>query len=380
MTRDFIVGVIFLASLALVGALTFYLRQFPTGSDLILEIGFENVGGLGPGDPVRVRGLRAGAVDKIELQQDRGRALVRIKLSSDLSPREDHTFLVKPASALGGSYLHYDPGTGDLVPIDNLRGKSEGDILGMVGKILGENRERIEHGLASLDSLLTALDSGEGIFGGLLKDPEAKENFLTTVRNMEMLTTNLSKGNGILGSLFLEDSDQHKQFKSVLGRIDLAMKEFNDGKGTIGWLFKDQVAREKVETAVDRIDKITEKLTGTDGLAGMILNDATFKETWRDTVANWRAASEQLTESGTGSLSRILHDKELATKLDNAVSSIASISSSIETGPGTLYSLITDKQLYQDARETLTLLRDSTEDLREQEPVTAFFSILFAPF
>ena len=112
----------------------------------------------------------------------------------------------------------------------------------------------------------------------------------------------------------------------------------------------------------------------------MILNDATFKETWRDTVANWRAASEQLTESGTGSLSRILHDKELATKLDNAVSSIASISSSIETGPGTLYSLITDKQLYQDARETLTLLRDSTEDLREQEPVTAFFSILFAPF
>ena len=89
MTRDFIVGVIFLASLALVGALTFYLRQFPTGSDLILEIGFENVGGLGPGDPVRVRGLRAGAVDKIELQQDRGRALVRIKLSSDLSPRED---------------------------------------------------------------------------------------------------------------------------------------------------------------------------------------------------------------------------------------------------------------------------------------------------
>ena len=169
-------------------------------------------------------------------------------------------------------------------------------------------------------------------------------------------------------------------FSKTASTIDLAMKEFNEGKCTIGWLFKDRVAREKVQTLVDRIDKITEKLTGTDGLAGMILNDATFKETWRDTVANFKVASEQLTESGTGSLSRILHDKELAKNLDIAVSSIASISSSIENGPGTLYSLITDKQLYQDARETLTLLRDSTEDLREQEPVTAFFSILFAPF
>lgn len=380
MTRDFIVGVIFLASLALIGTLTFYLKQFPTGSGLVLEIGFEDVGGLEAGDPVRVRGLKAGVVDMIELQEDRGRALVRIKLNSDLNPRGDHSFLVKPASALGGSYLHYDPGKGDLASIDNLRGSSEGDILGMVGKILGENRERIESGLESLDSLLTALDDGEGIFGGLLKDPDAKQDFLDTVKNLKMLTTNLSEGNGILGSLFLEDSVQHKEFKSVMSRIDLAMKEFNDGKGTIGWLFKDQVAREKVQAAVDRVDVITEKLAGTDALAGMILNDATFKKTWKDIVANWRAASEQLTESGTGALSRILHDQELATKMKSAVSSIASISSSIENGPGTLTSLIKDEGLYEDARETLTLLRDSTEDLREQEPVTAFFSILFAPF
>jgi phospholipid/cholesterol/gamma-HCH transport system substrate-binding protein len=124
----------------------------------------------------------------------------------------------------------------------------------------------------------------------------------------------------------------------------------------------------------------TAKLTGTDALAGTILNDATFKDTWTNTVANLKAASEQLTKDGTGSLSRILHDQELATKMDSAVSSIASISSSIENGPGTLNSLIKDPGLYEEARETLTLLRDSTEDLREQEPVTAFFSILFAPF
>ena len=380
MTRDFIVGVIFLASLALIGTLTFYLKQFPTGSGLLLEIGFEDVGGLEAGDPVRVRGLKAGVVDMIELQEDRGRALVRIKLNSDLSPRGDHTFLVKPASALGGSYLHYDPGKGDLAPIDNLRGRSEGDILGMVGKILGENRERIESGLESLDSLLKSLNAGDGIFGGLLKDPEAKTKFLQIVDDMYEITGDLREGKGILGSLRTEDSEQHKQFKSILADIRAAMQEFRDGKGAIGLLFKDQEVRQKVQSAVDRIDVITAKLTGTDALAGTILNDATFKDTWTNTVANLNAASEQLTKDGTGSLSRILHDQELATKMDSAVSSIASISSSIENGPGTLNSLIKDPGLYEEARETLTLLRDSTEDLREQEPVTAFFSILFAPF
>ncbi|MEC9476097.1 MAG: MlaD family protein [Planctomycetota bacterium] len=380
MTRDFIVGVIFLTSLALIGALTFYLRQFPTGANVILEVGFENVGGLEAGDPVRIRGLRAGVVDKIELHEARGLALARIKLSQDLSPRTDHTFRVRPASALGGSYLHYDPGKGDLVPTDNLTGTAEGDVLGMVGKILDENRDSIKTGLERLDSLLTKLDDGQGIFGGLLTNESAKTRFLTTVENMETLTTGLREGEGILGSLLLEGSDQQVQLRSILTQIEVAMDDFSQGKGTVGMLFKDDEAQESVLSSIKRLDTITTKLVGTEGLAGTILNDSTFKQGWIDTVTNLKTASIQLRENGVGTISRLLHDEQLAMDLDTAVSSIASISESIQDGPGTLHSLINNPELYQDARETLTLLRDSTEDLREQEPVTAFFSILFAPF
>ena len=380
MTRDFIVGVIFLTSLALIGALTFYLKQFPTGANVILEVGFENVGGLEAGDPVRIRGLRAGVGDRIELHEERGLALARIKLSQDLSPRENHTFRVRPASALGGSYLHYDPGKGDLVPTSNLTGTAEGDVLGMVGKILDENRDSIKTGLERLDSLLTKLDDGQGIFGGLLTNETAKNRFLTTVDNMEQLTTGLRKGDGILGSLLLEGSEQQLQLKSILTKIEVAMEDFSAGKGTVGMLFKDDEAREKVLSSINRLDTITDKLVGTEGLAGTVLNDATFKQSWIDTVANLKTASKQLRETGVGAISRLLHDEQLAANLDTAVSSIASISESIQDGPGTLHSLINNPELYLDARETLTLLRDSTEDLREQEPVTAFFSILFAPF
>lgn len=380
MTRDFIVGVIFLTSLALIGALTFYLRQFPTGANVILEVGFENVGGLEAGDPVRIRGLRAGVIDKIELQEERGLAIARVKLSQDLSPRQNHNFLVRAASPLGGSYLQYDPGKGELVPTENLMGTSEGNVLGMVGKILDENRESIKTGLERLDSLLTKLDDGQGIFGGLLTNETAKNRFLTTVENMEKLTTGLREGEGILGSLLLEGSQQQLQLQSILTKVEVAMQDFSEGKGTVGMLFKDSEAREKVLSSINRLDRITEKLAGTEGLAGTVLNDATFKQSWIDTVTNLKTASKQLRENGTGALSRLLHDEQLANDLDIAVSSIANISESIQNGPGTLHSLINNPELYQDARETLTLLRDSTEDLREQEPVTAFFSILFAPF
>ena len=380
MTRDFIVGVIFLSSLALVGALTFYLRQFPTGSSVIFEVGFTNVGGLEAGDPVRIRGLRAGVVDKIELHEERGLALARIKLNQDLSPRENHTFRVRPASALGGSFLHYDPGKGDLVSTENLTGTAEGDVLGMLGKILDENRDSIKAGLERLDSLLTKLDDGQGIFGGLLTNETAKARFLNTVDNMDQLTTGLREGKGVLGTLLKEGSEQQVQLKSILTRIEVAMKDFSEGKGTVGMLFKDDEARERVLTAINRFDRITEKLAGTEGLAGTVLNDSTFRQSWIDTAANLKTASKQLTATGTGVLSRLLHDEQLAANLDTAITSIASISESIKDGPGTLTSLINTPELYQDARETLTLLRDSTEDLREQEPVTAFFSILFAPF
>ena len=203
---------------------------------------------------------------------------------------------------------------------------------------------------------------------------------LNVIDGMGTIVDDLENGRGILGSLLSDDSVQRQQFDRLLTLLDQEMQYFSSGEGTAGMIFKDQEFQEHVRSRARNVDQITTSLAGTDGIAGRVIHDKTLSQYWMDISMNLRSASEQLNETGQGPLRDLLHDRELRTRMRNAINAIASISEAIEKGPGTLHSLINNPELYQEARETLTLLRDSTEDLREQEPVSAFFSILFAPF
>ena len=380
MTRDFIVGSIFIIALALVGGLTFVMQEFPSGSSLELQVGFEDVSGMKSGDPVRVRGLRAGVVDEIVLDQKRGLAVATVVLAQELNPREGYEFKVLPASALGGSYLRYTPGTGALSPIDNLRGLAGGDVLGEVGDLLNNTKESIESGLDSLASLLQKLDSGEGIFGGLLTSADAKKQFLNTVENLESLTQSLRDGEGIMGSVIREGSDQQIRFNRLLTNMDTEMGKISAGEGTLGLILNDEKTRSEVRSFITQLSESMDNIYQAKGLLGRAINDPDFAQAWIDISSDFKNASEQLGPEGMGLLARLLHSKNLADDLSSSIAAIKTISNNINEGPGTLYNLIKDPSLFNEARQTLTLLRDSTEDLREQEPVTAFFSILFSPF
>lgn len=380
MSRDFLVGGIFILALALVGALTFMLQEYPSGSALTLNVGFEDVSGMKAGDPVRIRGLRSGVVDKIILDPQRDLAVATIQLGQNLEPREGYEFKILPASALGGTYLRYTPGVGELVATDDLRGLAGGDVLGEVGDLLNNTRGSIESGLASLSSLLQKLDSGQGIFGGLLTSEDAKTQFLNSVENLEKLTAGLKAGDGILGSLLLEGSDQQVQFNQVLSRVDSGLASIEAGEGTLGLLLKDSDTRNNLEKTIEDLAISLDAIANAKGLLGTAIHDPEFAANWSKSMELIRKTTEQLGPEGTGMLARLIHSKKLGDEVATAIESISQISADINNGPGTLHSLIKDPSLFNDARETLTLLRDSTEDLREQEPVTAFFSILFAPF
>ena len=181
-------------------------------------------------------------------------------------------------------------------------------------------------------------------------------------------------------SMYLEGSDQQIQFNSVLTQMDTELTNLQSGKGTLGLLLKDEKTRENLRGTIDNLAQSMEALSEAKGLLGTVIHDPEFAQVWKDTSQRLEEATEQLGPEGTGLLSRLIHSKKLADDLAVAFAAISEISKDINEGPGTLYSLIKDPSLFNDARETLTLLRDSTEDLREQEPVTSFFSILFAPF
>ena len=378
MTRDFIVGIIFILSLVFLGALTILVRGVPSGpTDLVLDVGFEDVSGLKPGESVRIRGLRAGAVEQITLEESRGLAVARIRLWEALSPRDGYSFKVMAASALGGSYLKYIPGAGELVDTQNLIGTASGDLFGEVGSMLAENRVAIKKSLDNLHQLLDRLKAGDGVVGALISDNKIQQQMKDLIDHSLSITKGLEEGRGIVGSLLKQDSPQQLQFNKLLSTLLSDYLQFSEGPGMA---LKDPGNLVKVNDIIAHIDQLTSALAGTDGLAGRFINDEALVQSWLDITTDLRSAAAQLGPAGQGALSELLHDEQLREKLKTAITSIASISEAIEKGPGTLHSLINNPELYLEARETLTLLRDSTEDLREQEPVTAFFSILFAPF
>ncbi len=378
MTRDFIVGIIFILSLVFLGALTILVSGIPSGpNDLVLEVGFEDVSGLKPGESVRIRGLRAGSVEQISLDQTRGLAVARVRLWEPLPPRDGYSFKVMAASALGGSYLKYIPGSGTPVDTEHLIGTASGDLFGEVGSMLAENRVAIKKSLDNLHQLLDRLKAGDGVIGALITDNTIQTQMKALVKNALSFTEDVKNGRGIVGSLMKQDSPQQLQVNQLLSTLLSDYVQFSEGPGMA---LKDADNLQKINDIISHIDTTTAALATTDGLAGRLIHDEALVQNWLDITTDLKSAAAQLSPTGKGALRVLLHDEELRDGLKTAISAIASISEAIEKGPGTLHSLINNPELYLEARETLTLLRDSTEDLREQEPVTAFFSILFAPF
>ena len=137
--------------------------------------------------------------------------------------------------------------------------------MGEVGDLLHNTRDSIETGLASLSSLLKKLDSGKGIFGGLLTSDTAKDQFLETVKNLKNLTTDLKSGKGILGSLFMEGSDQQVKFDRILTQMDSGLASIQAGEGALGLLLKDEKTRTNLDDSIRTFSESIEAIANSPG-------------------------------------------------------------------------------------------------------------------
>jgi len=92
-------------------------------------------------------------------------------------------------------------------------------------------------------------------------------------------------------------------------------------------------------------------------------------------------------DKGEGALAKFLNDPKLyddlraaVGKLDEGLGSFKSITAKLDKGEGTLGKLVADEGLYVEARRLLKEAREAVEDAREQAPITAFSSVIFAAF
>lgn len=376
MTRDLVVGIFFLTAIFLVGVITLRVTGIPAGSvEYRLDVRFDDVSGLQRGNDVRIRGYKSGEVEEIEFTEDV--VTVTLLLYKEITPKEGYSFEVLPSSPLGGTYVRYSPGKGE--PAERpLAGRAGSELFSEMAEILNENRDNIRESIASLESLLEKIDNGDGLVAALFNDQAIRDDIASSFDGLSLSMERIVNAEGTLGAL-ITDGELRDDVRSTIEGMRASIEQIQSGEGAVGALIYDPEMKNSLQRVFERTDRITADIENAKGLVGALLHDEVLKQYFEDFARGASNLVEELRE-GQGPIARLIYDQELGEEVAATVREISDITGRIRNGPGTAYSLVYDETLYQRASEAAALLRDTTEDAREQAPISSFFGILFAPF
>ena len=376
---EIIVGIFMLAVLALLAYFTIVI----SGVDLLMgrakttaTFVFRDVGGLKERDSVMYRGMKVGAVERIELGASN--ITVRVKVDSDVTMRETGQASVSALSLLGGNYLLLEEGTGKPLPLDKtvFHGEPPVDWMRDLGEIARNLNDLTSDG--NIRSIVT--------------------NFEETAKNLNSIVSRVERGEGIVGKLLSNDDTLYGDLTNTVVRarqtLDSAKETFDNaaaisarlekGEGTLGKLLsKDETAYGELTNAVVSIKEtfahaatVAERLEKGEGTLGRLL--AKDDALWGDltnTVANIRVASEKL-KGSEGLLGKIMDDKELAENASKLMENLKAVSDKLAKGEGTLGKLTADQEMYNELNGLIKDVRQIVDNYRDTTPISTFGSLI----
>jgi phospholipid/cholesterol/gamma-HCH transport system substrate-binding protein len=281
------VGLFALLVMAVLSFMTFRVGEFPfmkkKGYDVYAE--FLNTAGLDVKTKVRIAGVEAGTVDKIELVG--GKARVTLRMKKDVTLYSDAKAHIKSTGLLGEKYLELTPGSkeptikdGDHITniveaadiaelIRNLSNISHrlmefmsGFELEDVQEAFAEPLENIRVITRELKDIVTGnkekfsriVDRVDSITARIDDFLEKNEGALTkTASNAAELTEDLKLAardlRDVLKSAAPELTTAAEKASSTMDSINLIANKINQGEGTIGKLVHDDRLYESLDKA-----------------------------------------------------------------------------------------------------------------------------------
>ncbi len=246
-----------------------------------LDILFENVGGMIPGDPVTVNGVKEGKVLKIGW--DGRQVLCTIQLNNRVQLYEDAIFTVISAELLAGMKVEIFPGkSSQKINLSHqpFHGSYGGRIVD-VGIVIGELAEdmsalsfRIDSTISMVNTLLETGDLQKNLTGSIANIHMITESFRSlpkrfgkTLNNLDSVVTRV---NGLVRNNGQDIGETLNNLNSISVRLDTVttsmqsmLQEIQTKKGSMGKMIYDS-------TLYIRINKT---LLSVDSLANQIKNE-----------------------------------------------------------------------------------------------------------
>ena len=252
-TRKLIVGIFVGGCLVLFGVGMFLIgnsnQLFTKSFNVFAD--FSKITGIQSGGKVRVAGMDAGTVTRIEVPlRPEAKFRVHFRIMEKLHPivRQDSVVTIQTDGLLGNKYLQVDAGTADspLARNDSLIQSKEpfewGDLMVEINGVVKQVNEVIAGVKDQLVATLSQIEDTAQSANLLVKD--ATPNVKSILVSADKISANLSE---------------------IIDGIQ-------QGQGTVGGLFKDKGLYDSIKRSAGTTEKVVENLRDTSASAKKIIN------------------------------------------------------------------------------------------------------------
>ena len=272
--------------------ISFFTINYLRGRDIFnreieLSARYETLDGLVASAPVYIKGFKAGKVVKTSYDPEAGDFVVTCSIVKDFNIPVDSKMMIYASDIMGGKGVRIDLGAsadfaqdGDMIlagselsMIDGIAGgvvpvlekvnvllDSLNVVFSGVNNLLSEsNVKTIQRTLVHLERTMNDMSSVASVFEG------RSEEFDNVICNLSDLSDEVKVIAGKVDTTItdvasLVASLSEEQINEIISSFDELLENINDPEGSVGKLLKDKSLYESVDTLLNDIDNLVNKI------------------------------------------------------------------------------------------------------------------------
>lgn len=243
-----------------------------------IDILFENVGGMIPGDPVTVNGVKEGKV--VGIGWDERMVLCTVQLNDHIQLYEDATFSVISAELLAGMKVEIYPGKSShkinlsRQPFPGSYGGrivDVGMVMGEVAKDISRLSFRVDSTMGMINAMLASGELQHDLKGSLANINQISSEFKTmparfdhTLTGLDSAITSINqliiKSDGDVGRTLHNLNTISTHLDTVVSFMQTVLAKVKNKEGTLGKMVYDPSLYNRMNQALISIDSLAQKI------------------------------------------------------------------------------------------------------------------------
>jgi phospholipid/cholesterol/gamma-HCH transport system substrate-binding protein len=294
----------------------------PFEGTFALRTYFEDSGGMAEGSAVRLNGILAGKIQKVQLAGSKDpRRMVEIDMeiaNHFLTEIPTDSFAsISAANLLGDKYINITKGKSakTVEPNAEIRSLQVQDIPQLIQtatSILSSFQQVVNR----VDGLLAGIDAGKGNIGKLLKDDELYTRADDTVKDVNELVKKVKDSNGTISKLLYDDA-LYNDLRRPIQRLDTMIAQLQSGKGSAGKLLTDDAVYDEVRKSISDLRVMLDGINSGKGTAGKLINDEELYKQLNLITAKVNTVIDKI-NAGQGTVGQLMVNPQLYDSLNGA--------------------------------------------------------------